>query len=237
MKDQTVLVAGAKNGANGFSTQNREASPAQAEEANLAPTEEESIFRSVKYQTILLFGAPGSGKGTQGKILGTVPGFHHCACGDVFRALDLQSPLGEAFLKYSSKGELVPDDITIQLWAKQIAVVENAGRFKPEVDRLVLDGIPRNLPQAKILCDKLAIERVFHLTCPNRSTLIARLKRRALKDNRLDDANEEVIAYRLKTYEEETKPVLEYYGEKLVTHIDASQSPHHVLRDILNALK
>src|SRR3954452_20076641 len=69
-----------------------------------------------RYRTILLFGAPGSGKGTMGKALGVIPGFAHVACGDVFRSLDLAAPLGRVFLDYSSKGLLVPDDTTIALW-------------------------------------------------------------------------------------------------------------------------
>ncbi len=190
----------------------------------------------MKYRTVLLLGAPGSGKGTQGKILGTIPGFFHCACGDVFRAIDLRSDIGQAFLKYSSKGQLVPDDLTIELWSQQIDLMVSTARFKPEIDRLVLDGIPRNPEQAKIMADKIDISRVFHLSCPDRAQLVARLKRRALKDNRLDDANEEVIVRRLKTYEEETKPVLDFYGQSLITHIDASQSPHQVLKDILQAI-
>ena len=68
-----------------------------------------------KYKSILLFGAPGSGKGTQGKILGTIPGFFHCACGDVFRAVDVRSDFGKAFLDYSSRGQLVPDDLVNQI--------------------------------------------------------------------------------------------------------------------------
>jgi len=187
----------------------------------------------VKYRTILLFGAPGSGKGTQGKILGNIPGFWHCACGDVFRALDPQSPLGEAFLKYSSRGELVPDDLTVSLWAEQLAKVEASGRVSAENDILVLDGIPRNLPQAKIMAEKLDIRHVYHLSCPDRAKLIARLKRRALKDNRLDDANEQVIVHRLQTYEEETKPVLDFFGAEKTTTIDALQSPYQVLKNIL----
>ena len=69
-----------------------------------------------RYQTVLLFGAPGAGKGTQGKILGLVPGFFHLACGDVFRSLDVNSELGKEFLEYSSRGELVPDSLTIEMW-------------------------------------------------------------------------------------------------------------------------
>jgi len=191
----------------------------------------------VIYKSILLFGAPGSGKGTQGKILGTIPGFYHCACGDVFRAVDVRSSLGKAFLDYSGKGKLVPDDITIALWSQQIDGMMQSGRFKPDIDFLVLDGIPRNVNQAKILSSKLDVRRVFHLTCTDRSKIYDRLQRRGLKENRLDDINEDVIARRLQTYDEETKPVLEFYGPKLTTHVNADQWPYQVLRNILNAIE
>lgn len=69
-----------------------------------------------RYTCYLLFGSPGAGKGTQGKVLGTIPGFYRCACGDVFRALDLRTPLGHQFAEFSSKGLLVPDELTMQLW-------------------------------------------------------------------------------------------------------------------------
>jgi adenylate kinase len=191
----------------------------------------------VVYQSLLLLGAPGSGKGTQGKILGTIPGFYHCACGDVFRAVDPRSDYGKAFIHYSSKGQLVPDDVTIGLWSAQIEAMENTGRFKPESDFLVLDGIPRNVNQAKILINKLNVRRVFHLDCPDKSKVYDRLKRRALKENRLDDINEEVIERRQEIYERDTKPVLEFYGEKLITEVDSSQLPYQVLRDILTAIE
>ena len=185
------------------------------------------------YKSLLLFGAPGSGKGTQGKIIGTIPGFYHCACGDVFRAVDVRSEHGKAFLEYSSKGQLVPDDVSIGLWATQIDTMVRSGRYKPEIDFLVLDGIPRNVSQAKLLQEKIDVRRVFHLTCSDKAKIYDRLKRRALKDNRLDDINEQVIERRLRVYEEETKPVLDYYGPKLITHVNADQWPYQVLRDIL----
>src|SRR5437660_3791731 len=77
------------------------------------------------------------------------------------------------------------------------------------------------------------VEKVFHLACPNRETLFQRLKKRALKDNRLDDANEEVIKKRLDIYEQESKPVLTYYPKHCITVIDAMQPPAKVLFDIL----
>src|SRR4051812_31091596 len=83
----------------------------------------------MRYKTILLFGAPGSGKGTQGKILGSIPGMFHTACGDVFRQLDLKSDLGKKFWEFSSKGNLVPDDLTVKLWKQFIDGAERTNRF------------------------------------------------------------------------------------------------------------
>lgn len=188
----------------------------------------------MKYRSILLFGAPGAGKGTQGKILGVIPNFFHCACGDVFRNLRTDSPLGKIFLEYSSRGELVPDIPTIELWRQFIENSTQIGRFHPGQDTLVLDGIPRNEAQAKILADVLDVVGVFYLYCNNFDNLVTRIQRRAIKENRLDDANLEVIRQRLRIYEEETKPVLNFYGPELVHKIDADQSPAKVLGDILH---
>jgi adenylate kinase len=187
----------------------------------------------MKYRTYLLFGPPGSGKGTQGKTLGSIPRFYHCPCGDVFRSIDTRTKVGKAFLEYSSKGQLVPDEITVELWQEAIAAAVDAHKFKPDIDILVLDGIPRNVSQSKIMDEMIDVEKVFHLSCPSRDTLFLRLKKRALKDNRLDDANEEVIRRRLETYEQESKPVLSYYKKERVSLVDATQPPAKVLFDIL----
>ena len=187
----------------------------------------------MKYRTILLFGAPGCGKGTQGKILGSIPHFYHCACGDVFRNLTIDSKIGQIFIKYSSRGELVPDRTTIDLWRQSIESNTRVGRFHPDQDTLVLDGIPRTVHQAQMLKRTLAVVGIFYLRTSDPENLVKRLQRRALKENRLDDANLEVIRTRLKTYELETKPVLKFYGRKLVHLIDADQSPVKVLSDIL----
>jgi adenylate kinase len=190
----------------------------------------------MKYQTYLLFGAPGSGKGTQGRTLGSIPRFYHCPCGDVFRSMDTRTRVGQAFLEYSSKGQLVPDDITVQLWKVAIDAAVEAHKFKPDIDALVLDGIPRNVAQAKIMDELIDVKKVFHLSCPDREALFMRLKKRALKDNRLDDANEEVIKRRLALYEQESKPVLAYYSKDRITCIDASEPPAKVLMHILESV-
>jgi adenylate kinase len=180
-----------------------------------------------------MFGAPGSGKGTHGKILGTIPGFFHCACGDVFRNLRPDTELGKVFLEYSSRGKLVPDGPTVELWGKTIDGNTQTGRFHPATDTLVLDGIPRNLEQAEILKGTLNVVAVFYLSSAKKANLIARLQRRALKDNRLDDANLDIIRQRLKTYEKETRPVLKFYGKKLVHHINTDETPVKTFAKIL----
>ena len=190
----------------------------------------------MKYQTYILFGAPGSGKGTQGRTLGSIPLFYHCPCGDVFRSIDTRTKVGKAFLEYSSRGQLVPDDITVELWKEAIDAAVDSHQFKPDIDILVLDGIPRNVGQAKIMDELIDVMRVFHLSCPNRESLFTRLRKRALKDNRLDDANEEVINRRLAIYEEESKPVLGYYGKDRITCIDATEPPAKVLLHILESV-
>ena len=187
----------------------------------------------MKFKTLLLFGAPGSGKGTQGKILGSIPNFYHFACGDAFRNLRIDNDLGRIFVEYSSRGELVPDEPTVRLWNQSIQGSLSLGHFRPETDTLVLDGIPRNPTQARMLAESLDVRALFNLTCGDFNKLVERLQRRALRENRLDDANLSVIRQRLETYENETKPVLDYYGPSLVHTIDSTQSPVNVLRDIL----
>ena len=193
-------------------------------------------MKSLQFRAILLFGAPGSGKGTQGRILGTIPNFYHFSCGELFRNLTPDTELGKIFLEYSSRGQLVPDEPTIRLWQHSIEVAEHDGRFNRKTDTLILDGIPRNLQQAQMLKGLVKVRAVIYLWGTDMSKLVARLQRRALRENRLDDANIKVIRERLKIYERETHPVLDYYGPELVEKIDSTQPPMNVLRDIIQAL-
>lgn len=186
-----------------------------------------------RFQTILLFGAPGAGKGTQGKILGQIPGFYHLSCGEVFRTLDMASDLGKTFVQYSSKGLLVPDDVTVKMWYQNMHARTVLSDYKPKADLLVLDGIPRNVAQARLVEKHINVLQIIHLVCPNKEEMIQRLRRRALKENRIDDAKEEVIRKRWQVYEKETFPVLEYYPKKIICEVDATGSPARVLEHIL----
>lgn len=190
----------------------------------------------IRKPAFIILGAPGSGKGTQGKILGSIPRFFHCACGDVFRSLDTRTALGKQFVEYSSRGELVPDELTIDLWKAQIDNLADTHIYKPDIDFLILDGIPRNVRQAELLDQHVEVHQVFHLSCPDRNELARRMRKRALKDNRIDDASDRVIDQRIATYEAETKPILAHYPADRVLDIDATKPPVKVISEIIDQI-
>jgi adenylate kinase len=189
-----------------------------------------------RYKAILLFGAPGAGKGTQGKMLAQIPGFLHLSTGDMFRGMDKSSALGKETVGYMSAGELVPDELTMRLYAAHVARLADSGAFKPAKDVLVLDGIPRSAAQAQLLDPHIEPLAIVHLTAKDRGELVERLRGRALKENRPDDAKEDVVRRRLEVYDAETKPVLGHYDPSLVCPIDAIGMPARVLLRVLEAI-
>jgi adenylate kinase len=189
-----------------------------------------------RYKSILLFGAPGSGKGTQGKILGSIPGFYHSATGDIFRSLDLTSEMGRVFWEYAGQGKLVPDELTINLWRQYIKGMELINQFHSDSEILVLDGIPRNLKQAQLLEDTIEVVKVIHLVCSDLNKMVERLRRRALRENRFDDASDKVIRKRLETYDRDTKPVLQYYPAEKIVRVEATMSQIRVLSQLVEVL-
>ncbi len=191
---------------------------------------------SQRYHTVLLFGAPGVGKGTQGRILGQIPGFFHLSVGDVFRSLDINSPEGREVYKYSSQGMLVPDETTIRIWSRNLNALTILSLFKPHEDLLILDGIPRNRRQAEIVEEHIEVLKIVHLTCSDTEAMVHRIRRRAIRENRADDAQEDIIRKRFHVYDQDTKPVLEYYPKKLMAEVDAMGSPAEVLLNVLSCV-
>ncbi len=189
-----------------------------------------------RFRCVLFFGAPGTGKGTQGGILGKIPGFYHLAVGDVFRSIDINSPTGKEVHKFVSAGKLVPDELTIRIWKKALDAYIALSTYKPWEDLLVLDGLPRNLEQAKLVESELEVLRVVHLGCKDQEDMIRRIQRRAIQENRADDASEEVIRHRFEVYRTVSSQVLDFYRKELVSQVEASGSPAEVLRRVLDAV-
>lgn len=191
---------------------------------------------SDRYQAILLFGAPGAGKGTQGELLGNIPGFFHISTGDMFRTLDHHSELGKVFDSYSSRGELVPDEVTVDLWREYTKALTVLSKYKPRADLLALDGIPRTVAQTEIIKQYVDVRGIVHLVAPNTEEMVARLQKRAIEQKRVDDAKIEVIRNRLEVYERETRPVLDQFDDSIVHEVNALGTPGEVLAGILQVL-
>lgn len=190
----------------------------------------------MKYRTILLYGPPGSGKGTWGKVLGNMPGFYHLSSGDMFRNLDVNSEIGALCMSYINNGKLVPDDVTLRLWKETMKKLITAGRFDAENGTLLLDGIPRNLAQAQAVNSSLDVRLIFSFDCADREILVARLKRRAIIERRADDTDEETIRYRLTVYDKQTHAVLQYYPPEKAARIDVSRAVPDILHQVSSAL-
>jgi adenylate kinase len=189
-----------------------------------------------KFRTILLFGMPGSGKGTQGMVLGQLPGMIHISCGDVFRKIPKYGELGKEIVKFTAQGAMVPDDLTVRIWERHMQILEMQELLLRDMHTLILDGLPRNYAQADRLDSVLDVVQIFHLNINDRDQATDRLRSRALRENRLDDINDEVIRRRLETYYTETYETLKFYDPSLIYEVDASQSPLDVLKVIVNRM-
>ncbi|MFG0314256.1 MAG: adenylate kinase family protein [Phycisphaerales bacterium] len=189
-----------------------------------------------QYKTVLFFGAPGAGKGTQGELIGSVPGFFHMSTGDMFRSLDRNSEAGKKFESYSSKGELVPDEVTIELWQDYMNQRIADGSYDPDTMLLILDGLPRTVNQARVIAPLIDVLAVVHLNAKDKEAMVARLRERAIKQNRADDAKEDVVRNRLDIYERETRPVLDVYDSSIVHDVDAINTMAMVMSEVLSVI-
>ena len=186
------------------------------------------------YSSILLIGPPGVGKGTQGKMLGAIPGFFHLATGDMFRSLDKESEIGLEFTRYSSQGLLVPDFLTVRLWKQHVEQLTSRELYNPSQDTLLLDGIPRSEPQAEMMAEYIDPFMIIHLVCEDIDEMVRRMQKRATEQGRPDDADESIIRKRFEVYREQTAPVLSYYNDEIIANIDALGTQAEVLLRILS---
>ena len=158
---------------------------------------------------LILFGPPGSGKGTQAENLVKKYGLLHISTGDLFRYnLKNNTPLGLEAKKYIDKGELVPDSVTINMLNEKV-------QQNQDVKGYIFDGFPRTIPQCEALDKLLAannqeVSKLIMLEVPNEE-LVSRLLERGKSSGRADDANDDIIRNRITVYENETTPVFDYY--------------------------
>jgi adenylate kinase len=182
-------------------------------------------------RAILLFGYPGSGKGTQGKILSALPGFDHVAMGDILRGLTAANPLFEAIQGHLRQGNLVPDELVMDLFSRH---VEHLGSG-PD-DLLVVDGIPRNRRQVDLLRKIVDVIKIFKLSVYDEEIVIERIRQRARAQSRPDDASDQVIQHRMEVYRNETESCITPFPGSILTRIQANQPVFDVHLDIISAL-
>lgn len=186
---------------------------------------------------IILLGAPGSGKGTQAKLLSEKYDFKHISTGQVFRdEIAKKTELGLIADSYISKGYLVPDDITVDVLKKNLSNLQ---------ENFILDGFPRNVNQAEKLSDIVKIDRVIlidakeeiikerllgRLTCINCGEIFNKINYSLSHCSKCGgeliirgDDNEEAIVKRLEVYKVATKPLIDFYkAKKLLSVIDGN---------------
>jgi adenylate kinase len=183
---------------------------------------------------VLMIAPPGAGKGTQGVVIAAHFGIPHIATGDLLRDhVSRQTELGREVQHFLDRGELVPDEVVLEM--VRAALISTGGRG------YVLDGIPRTMQQARALYEiakelGMTADVALHLQVPD-DELVRRLLARAATQGRSDDT-EEVILRRLQLYRDVTHPILEWYGERgILVSVDAQRPPDAVGRHILTALE
>ena len=185
---------------------------------------------------VLLVAPPGAGKGTQGALIATHFGVRHVATGDLLRDhVARQTPLGLEVKERLDRGELVPDEVVLDMVRDAfLEAKEQGGGY-------VLDGMPRNMPQARALYQvglslDMTADVALHLKADD-DELIRRLLARAALEHRSDDS-EQVIRRRLALYHEVTAPIVDWYGSRgILVSVDAMRPVDRVARQILTALE
>lgn len=185
---------------------------------------------------LILFGPPGSGKGTQAIKLADKYGLVHISTGDLFRyEMSNDTELGQLAKSYMSAGELVPDEVTISMLLAKMS-------RHPEAHGFIFDGFPRTIPQADALIRLLgqkdqSINALIALNV-NDEEIVNRIKLRGMDSGRTDDMDEAIIRNRIKVYKDETQPVYEYFGNLQKAHeVDGQGTVDEIFQLLVNEIE
>ncbi len=186
-------------------------------------------------KNIVIFGAPGSGKGTQSDLMIKKYGLEHISTGDVLRAeIKKGSDLGKTAASFIDKGQLIPDELMVSI----LAGVYDA--FGKEHAGVIFDGFPRTIPQAEALKKMLSerghqVAAMIELDVPEEE-LMDRLIKRGKESGRSDD-NAETIKKRLDVYHRQTQPLIEWYiKEGIHHHINGLGALDRIFADICEVI-
>lgn len=204
-----------------------------------------------KIKAFLVFGPNGIGKGTNAKAVGVLPGYLHFSTGDMFRALVARvkdgtaSELEKGIDRTMKSGALVDDETTVKLARENLEKLVSAGKFNPDTDYLLLDGLPRNVEQAKMIEPFIEVAGVLHITA-DRAVAVERITGRAVLEGRKDDQDPVAVGKRLDIFFENLGKILSFYDKgfngrmdynsEMIRYVDAARRPTKVLMDCLQHL-
>ncbi|HSK16468.1 MAG TPA: adenylate kinase [Gaiellaceae bacterium] len=184
---------------------------------------------------VVVLGLPGAGKGTQAQLMAAEAGIPHIATGDMIRAMKEQdTPLGRELRAVYDRGDLVSDELMIQLIRARLAEPDTGAGF-------VLDGFPRTVAQVEALDSMLeeigrGLAVVLRFVVPD-DVAVERLHGRALQEGRSDDTAD-VIRHRLDVFHRETAPAVDHYRDRgLLVDVDADRSVEDVFADVRSTLE
>ena len=210
---------------------------------------------------IIMLGAPGAGKGTQAKMIAEKFSIPHISTGDIFRAnIKNGTELGKKAKEYMDKGQLVPDELTVEILLDRVANEDCKNGY-------VLDGFPRTIPQADVLDKELTklgdkVDFAINVDVPDENIVRRMSGRRAClkcgatyhiehippkKEGicdkcgselvQRDDDKPETVQNRLSVYHEQTQPLIDYYNKKnILKTVDGTKDMQEVFSDIVNIL-
>lgn len=184
---------------------------------------------------LILLGAPGAGKGTQGIRLAAHYGVAHVSSGDILREHVAEgTELGQRIASHVAAGELVPDDLVLSVIGRAVAAAMETGGY-------LLDGFPRTLDQAEraywgAARANVTAHAVLYLAVPD-DVACERLQERSATSGRVDDSSIEVIRHRLEVFHEQTVPLLDFYRDRgILVTVDATPPPDDVAATIIDAV-
>lgn len=190
-----------------------------------------------KYRAIVIFGPPGSGKGTQAKLLVSSEKYVHFSTGDMCRSVDAGTELGKQIRSLTDKGNLIPDKMIIDLLNQHLKQAIQTNRYNPIKQTILIDGVPRNPAQVDMLNELIILKKIIVLEGFPDDELVDRLHRRAIEEGRADDASPEIMRKRLSLYRKHVESIISKYSGELVARINGVGPVKEVYQRILKSLQ
>jgi len=186
-----------------------------------------------RYKAIILIGPPGSGKGTQAKLLPS-DRFIHISTGEMCRSANTKTKIGKQIKEFIDSGNFIPDNIMVSLLKNNLDELEKSKKYNPEKHTLILDGIPRNKSQIEMIKGFIDIEKIVSLKISDEE-IKKRLLNRSKIEGRKDDSNEAIITHRIEVFKTQTLEAINSFDNFF--ELESDGMAEEVNKRLLNLLE